>query len=121
MRLLSPFPALALAAALFVTGAAGCKSKPKATEVKDVVNITVDENGFTPSHFPAKRGRPITLVFNRTSDKTCATAVIIASEKIRKDLPLNATTMVSFIPEKAGEVHFACPMNMVTGEITVLP
>lgn len=114
-----------LLAAVFLSVAAlatpGCKSKPTIAEVKDVVTVTVDENGFKPNKIPAKRGRPLTLVFNRTSDKTCATEVVIASERIRKELPLNAQTFVTFIPEKSGEIAFACPMNMVGGTITVIP
>ena len=107
---------------VLAVGASGCSKKllgpPK---VEDTVIVTVDDSGFHPDSIPAKRGRPITLVFNRTSDHTCATAVVIASEHIRKDLPLNAQAPVMFIPEKAGDIHFACPMNMVTGTISVAP
>ena len=109
-----------LAAALLVAGG-GCNSKPKAAEVKDVVMITVDKDGFNPSEIPAKRGRPITLVFTRISDQTCATEVVIPSENIRKDLPLNATVSLSFVPEKAGKIRFACAMNMVKGDVDVIP
>ena len=114
-------PAIALCAALLALAATGCKGQmlgpPK---IEDVVNITVDKSGFNPSRIYAKRGRPITLVFNRTEDKTCATEVVIASEHIHKDLPLNASIPVVFMPSKAGDIHFACAMNMVTGTITVV-
>lgn len=112
----------ALSALLLLAAAGGCgKVKLKPVEIKDVVQVTVDGDGFKPDHIPAKRGKPLTLVFNRTSDKTCATEVVIASERIRKELPLNKQTFVTFIPEKTGEVAFACPMNMVKGSITVIP
>lgn len=111
-----------LSALLLLAAAGGCgNSKPKPAEIKDVVNVTVDADGFKPDRIPAKRGKPITLVFNRTTDKTCATEVVIASERIRKELPLNKQTFVTFIPEKTGEVAFACPMNMVKGSISVVP
>ncbi len=111
----------ALTALLVAAGAAGCGKSKKAVEIKDAVIVTVDEHGFQPDRVYAKRGRPISLVFNRTTDKTCATEVVIASERIRKDLPLNAQAVVTFIPEKAGEVPFACPMNMVKGTLQVVP
>ena len=106
---------------LLAIGASGCGAKKLLgpPEVKDVVTVTVDDSGFHPDKIPAKRGRPITLVFNRVTDQTCATSVVIASERITKPLPLNAQAYVTFIPEKAGDIHFACPMNMVTGTITV--
>ena len=112
---------MALCTASLLAAAGGCKGKPSATEAKDVWQITVDESGFVPNKIAAKKGKPLTLVFNRTAEHTCANEVVIASERIRKELPLNATVNVTFIPEKVGDIHFACPMNMITGEITVVP
>lgn len=112
----------AVSIALLAAASGACKAKPAAPpEVKDLVNVTVDEDGFKPDQIPAKRDRALTLVFKRTTDKTCATSVVIASERINKELPLNTPTSVTFIPEKAGDIHFACPMNMVTGTIRVAP
>ena len=114
-------PLLAAIASMLLVATVGCSSKPKVAEVKDVVNITVDKNGFSPSEIPARRGRPITLVFTRTSDETCATEVVIPSENIRKALPLNQVVSLSFVPAKAGKIRFACAMNMVSGDLEVLP
>jgi plastocyanin domain-containing protein len=113
--------AIALCTALLATAASGCKGQllgpPK---IEDVVNVTVDKGGFNPSHIYARRGRPITLVFNRTEEKTCATEVVIASEHITRDLPLHTSVPVVFMPSRAGDIHFACAMNMVSGTITVV-
>jgi plastocyanin domain-containing protein len=111
----------AVAVGLLVAAGFGCGKKgpvPPA-EIKDVVQVTVDEDGFRPNRIPAQVGRPLTLVFTRKVEKTCADAVVIASENIRQPLPLNQTVMVTFMPSHTGDVHFACPMNMVTGEIAV--
>ena len=113
--------AVAAVVAIVLLGAAsGCKAKPKPADVKDVVAITVDEKGFNPSSIPARRGRPITLVFTRTSDQTCATEILFPDEKIRKDLPMNTPVPVTFIPSRAGDLHFACAMNMVKGALQVI-
>jgi plastocyanin domain-containing protein len=95
--------------------------RPSAADVKDSVQVTVDESGFRPTKIAAKKGRPITLVFTRTVEKTCADEVVIADQNIRKALPLNASVPVTFIPEKSGDLHFACPMNMYGGDIQVIP
>ena len=100
---------------------AGCNRKPTAADVKDVVQVTVDESGFKPTKIVAQKGRPITLVFTRTAERTCADEVVIADEHIRKPLPMNAEVPVTFIPERTGAIHFACPMNMYGGDITVVP
>jgi plastocyanin domain-containing protein len=111
---------MALGAALLLAAAGGCKGKLGPPEIKDVVNITVDSGGFNPSTIYAKRGKPLTMVFNRTEEHTCATEVVIASEHIRRELPMNAQVPVVFMPEKAGDIRFACPMNMVVGTIKVV-
>ena len=112
---------IVLGCALLLAAAAGCKSKLLGPPpIKDIVNVTVDKSGFNPDKIYAKRGKPITLVFNRVEEKTCATEVVIASEHIRKELPMNASVPVVFMPSKLGDIHFACPMNMVTGTITVV-
>lgn len=116
-----PITALALGSALLLAGPGGCKGRVLGPpQIQDVVNITVDKGGFNPDRIYAKRGRPITLVFNRTEEKTCATEVVIASEHIHKDLPLNTSVPVVFMPSRAGDIHFACAMNMVAGTITVV-
>ena len=112
---------IALGATLLFGAAAGCKGSPLGPpEVKDTVNITVDASGFKPDVVYARRGKPLTMVFNRTEKDTCATEVVIASERIRKELPLGQSVPVMFIPTKVGDIHFACPMNMVTGTVKVV-
>ncbi len=50
------------------------------------VNITADAKGFTPSEVHATKGAPLSLVFTRTSDNTCATEVVFPELKVRKEL-----------------------------------
>ena len=113
---------IAAAAALLAlaTAAIGCKGKSGPPVIKDTVEIVVDSSGFNPPVVYARRGKPITIVFTRTEEHTCATEVVIESEKIRKDLPMNAAIPLTFIPSKAGDIPFACAMNMVKGKITVV-
>ena len=51
--------------------------------------------------------------------RTCAKALVIASRKIRKDLPLNRAVEIRLAAEKPGTLRFAYPMDMIAGEIVV--
>ena len=81
--------------------------------------MTVGETSFEPSRLTLRAGVPARLTFTRTTDKTCATSVVFASLNIRRDLPLNQPVVIEFAPAKAGEIAFACGMNMLRGTVVV--
>ncbi len=81
--------------------------------------ILVNEQGYEPATVTLRAGVPARLTFVRTTDKTCATEVVFPSMKIKKALPLNEPTLVEFTPEKAGDIAFACGMNMLHGTVIV--
>ena len=86
------------------------------------VAISVTEKGFEPADVQVPAGKPVTLVFDRMTDHTCAKQVVIKladGSKIEKDLPLNTPVEVATTFPSAGKVSYACGMNMVTGVITV--
>jgi plastocyanin domain-containing protein len=69
-----------------------------------------------------KQGEEVTLAFKRTTDKTCATEVILhVNEKdtVEKKLPLNEVVPVTVTFSKTGELGYACGMNMYKGVIVV--
>ncbi|MGE3959917.1 MAG: cupredoxin domain-containing protein [Vicinamibacterales bacterium] len=72
---------------------------------------------FEPSRLTLRAGVPARLTFTRTSEKTCATSVVVASLKIKKELPLNEPVSIGFTPSRAGEIAFACGMNMLRGTL----
>jgi plastocyanin domain-containing protein len=84
------------------------------------VEITVTEDGFTPARVTAKNGEPLRLVVTRTTDRTCATSLVVKELGIQKKLPLGKPVVVELTPKKAGEVRFACPMDMIAGAIVVV-
>jgi RND family efflux transporter MFP subunit len=93
-------------------------STPNA-EMAQEARVQVTENGFEPSRLVLKAGTAVRITFTRTSDKTCATAVVFPSLKIQRDLPLNKPVLIEFRPERSGEVAFACGMNMLKGTVVV--
>ena len=81
--------------------------------------VTVTDASFDPQRVTLQAGVPARVTFTRTSDKTCATAVVFASLNIRRELPLNTPVPIAFTPDKAGEMAFACGMNMLRGTVVV--
>ena len=116
-------------AVVCVTLAAGCTSKTSSTSTTQSpaattagparIAITIDSTGFNPPTVHATAGQPVTLVFTRVTDQTCATSIQIPSLQITKDVPLNTPTEVTLTPSKKGDIGFACGMNMITGVINV--
>lgn len=81
--------------------------------------VQVTDSGFEPARLLLKPGTPARIIFTRTSDKTCATAVVFPSLKIQRDLPLNKPVVIEFTLPRSGEIGFACGMNMLKGTIVV--
>lgn len=84
-----------------------------------VTKITVSDDGFEPARLEVQKVAVITLEFTRVSEKTCATEVVIPSQQIRKALPLNVPVKVELGRTEAGEIAFACGMNMLRGTVVV--
>ena len=115
---------LAIPFALLV---AGCSKKEEATPSPksadaSKVQISVTEKGFEPDSVDVPAGKPVTIVFTRKTDKTCAKAVVVdlgGGKKVTKDLPLDKTVEVSATFAKTGELSYACGMDMIHGVMTV--
>jgi len=93
-------------------------ARPGVTQVQDV-RVAVTEASFEPQRMTLRAGAPARITFTRTSEKTCATAVVFASLNIRRELPLNVPVTVEFTPDKAGEIAFACGRDMLRGTVVV--
>jgi plastocyanin domain-containing protein len=86
------------------------------------VEIAVTRKGFTPDHIAVKKDQPVILAFTRKTDATCAKNVVVElgdGKKVQKDLPLDKTVEVAATFSKAGELSYACGMDMVRGVLTV--
>jgi plastocyanin domain-containing protein len=116
--------AVLLALSLFTVS---CK-KEEAKEAKpapgaaDHVAISVTENGFEPKDVAVPAAKPVTLVFTRKTDQTCAKQVVITlddGKKIEKELPLDTPVEIATTFPKAGKINYACGMDMDRATITV--
>ncbi|MEO8548511.1 MAG: cupredoxin domain-containing protein [Kofleriaceae bacterium] len=84
------------------------------------VDIAVGDAGFAPQHVDIPVGRPVTLVFTRTSEKTCAVDVHFVlpnGTRIDELLPLGKAIEIPIELERAGVVTYTCGMKMNHGTI----
>ena len=119
---------IALVAAFIAAACGKSSDTPAATTTAPTtptdathIAINVTEHGFEPAKVPVKKGVATTLVFTRTTDATCAKAVVIpvGDQKITKDLPLNQPVEIAVTFPNAGDVQYACSMDMEHGVLTV--
>lgn len=83
------------------------------------VHIRVTQNGYEPAVVKAEAGKPLTLVVTRTTDKTCATELVLPEENLNVPLPLGQPVTITFTPRQAGKLRYSCAMRMFFGEIEV--
>jgi plastocyanin domain-containing protein len=83
------------------------------------IEMQVTKAGFVPDKLQVKKGQPLKLVITRTTERTCATEIVIKELGINQPLPLNKAVTVQFTPAKAGTLRYACAMDMIAGTIVV--
>jgi hypothetical protein len=104
-------------------GAAGAgpatMSGPPAVGEVQTAKIAVTEKGYEPDRVTLRSGVPARLTIVRMTDKTCGTEIVFPALNIKRALPLNEPVAIEFTPGKAGEIAFACGMNMLSGTVVV--
>ncbi len=105
----------------FVVDVPAGNSEPvKAANVPDgAIKITVSASGYEPSSVPVKKGQSVKLAFYRPDAAGCGGEVVFPKQNITKKLPVGETVIVEFTPTEAGEIAFACGMDMMRGKIVV--
>lgn len=85
-----------------------------------VIQLEVTEKGYEPSPVTLKQGEPVKLVLTRTTDKTCATEIVLEEHGINTPLPLDKPVEVAFTPTKTGQLVYGCAMGkMISGVFMV--
>ena len=79
--------------------------------------MKVTERGFEPQRVTVKKDQPVKLVLTRTTDKTCATEIVIDEHHVKAALPLNKPVTVRFTPKKTGELKYGCAMDKMVGGV----
>jgi Cu+-exporting ATPase len=81
----------------------------------------VVSGGYKPDVIVAKKGMPLTLVFDRRESNPCSDEVVIPEFGIRMPLPAHQRIAIEITPQREGEFPFSCGMNMLHGKIKVAP
>ena len=123
-----------LFALLLVTSfaAAGCGGQQASQQASDTpatstddqghgqhIELAVTENGFEPARVEVAANQPVTLVVTRKTDKTCAKELVLKEYNINQPLPMNEAVEITFTPTQAGDLTYACGMDMIKGVIAV--
>jgi len=97
------------------------KAPAAAADVKGakVIEMSVTEKGYEPASIKVAKGVPLKLVITRKTDRTCAKQIVVKDYGINTDLPLNKAVEVSLTPKAAGNIRYACSMNMIAGVLVV--
>ena len=120
-----------MVAALTLMAGAACK-RPEARDrrptitaapasvAKDTaVRVNVNASGYEPASVSAPVGKPLTLIFRRTSDEGCGEEIVFPQHDIKKQLPLNEDVTVTITPQSTQEIQFTCGMGMYKGSVVV--
>jgi uncharacterized protein len=83
------------------------------------VTITVKSNGYTSDTQVLKAGVPVRLHLVTDGVGGCARAFTIPNENISKVLPATGEEIVTFTPQKTGNLTYSCSMGMYTGMFQV--
>ena len=99
---------------------AGSSEPAKAANVPDgATKITVSADGYMPDSISVKKGQPVKLAFYRADADNCGGEVVFSKQNIREKLPVGETVLIEFTPTEAGEIGFACGMDMMRGKLVV--
>lgn len=89
------------------------------TPSEQTARVVLMEKGYQPASVRLRAGVPARVTFVREVEATCCTEIVLADYGIKKELPLREPVVVAFTPAKAGEVSFACGINMLRGKLVV--
>jgi plastocyanin domain-containing protein len=105
----------------FLAPPLAARAQPDAAAQKaaKTIEMTVTDDGFVPARVKVKKDQPVRLVITRKTERTCATEIVIKDHGINQPLPLGKAVTVEFTPRKAGQLRYACAMNMIAGVLVV--
>ena len=83
-----------------------------------VINMTANNNGYSPNVYYVQKGIPLKWVINGESLNYCNNAIVVNSLNIEKKLK-NGENVIEFTPNDK-DINFSCWMGMIRGVITVV-
>jgi uncharacterized protein len=88
--------------------------QPTPAGPKQIVVMRIVGYDYIPNQFTVKQGVPVDWRIDASEAAGCGRILLAPKLRIQKLLSSNSTTMISFIPQEAGEFGFNCGMGMMT-------
>ncbi len=90
-------------------------------QVRDRINISIKDTGYTPNSFSAKRGSTITLDIFNDGAYGCAAAFAIPYYNYQKFIRVGDKDSITItLPNENTQIPFMCTMGMYRGVIQVI-
>ena len=85
--------------------------------------MRIDGFSYIPNRFTVMQGVPVEWRIDASAAAGCGRFLLAPGLGIRKLLSDRSTTMITFVPQQAGEFGFNCGMGMMTpgSKFTVVP
>jgi len=83
-----------------------------------IINMTADNNGYTPNAFYVQKGIPVRWVIDGKEINSCNNVIVAQSLNIEKKLE-SGENVIEFNPEDK-DINFSCWMGMIRGVIKVV-
>ena len=83
------------------------------------LTLTLTEQGFSPENVRVEKGQPLRLVVTRKAEGGCATEIRIKDGNLHEELPLGKPVKLEFIPQRSGELRYACATGRHGGVLLV--
>jgi hypothetical protein len=108
------------------TSVAANEPVPQAAErvgAKQIAVMRIVGYEYVPSRFTVRQGVPVEWRIDASEGAGCGRILIAPKLGVRRLLPSNSTTTITFLPQETGDFGFNCGMGMMTpgSKFTVIP
>jgi len=93
-------------------------SKATLKEGIQIINMTADNNGYTPNAFYVQKGIPVKWIIDGKELNSCNNAIVAQSLNLEKKLK-KGENVIEFTPGDK-DINFSCWMGMIRGVIKVV-
>lgn len=119
---INPMTALANSSKGLLGGTSGGSSSSNIAKasLKDgvqVINMTADNNGYTPNAFYVQKGIPVKWIIDGKQLNSCNNNIVVQSLNIQQKLK-SGENIIEFTPGDK-DINFSCWMGMIRGVIKV--
>lgn len=83
-----------------------------------IINMTANNNGYSPNVFYVQKGVPVKWIINGESLNYCNNSIVVNSLNIQQKLK-SGENIIEFTPT-AKDINFSCWMGMIRGVIKVV-